>query len=311
MSGPSGASGLAALERASRRDLAPWAALAVAVVAISTSAILVKEADASGVTIAFWRNLLGALALAPFAVRAWRRDHEVADRLRTHARPMVFAGIALGLHFTLWLEGLLRTTVAASVTLVTMSPIFVAAGTAFVLRERVRGWVWPGVLVAVAGAVVVGWVGVESTETASDPTLGNLLSFGGAATIAVYILIGRQVRVAGVPTVVYGAVVYFLAALVVLPIVVIRGEALLGLSGQTWLALAGMVIGPQLLGHTMINFTLERLSPTIVSVSTLLEPLGSGLLAWWLLAEVPNSGFWWGAPLAIGGLTVTVWASRS
>ena len=82
------------------------------------------------------------------------------------------------------------------------------------------------------------------------------------------------------------------------------------LDAQGWVLIAVMVIGPQLLGHTMINFALDRIAPTTVSVATLMEPIGSALLAWWLLSEAPTSGVWIGAPIAIVGLVIVVLAGR-
>ena len=287
------------------------AAIAVAVVSIATAAILVREADTAGVTVAFWRNLIGGLVLVPFGVRSWRAaDDATRSSWAGEWKVLVAAGVALGAHFAFWLEGLLRTTVAASVTLVTLSPIFVALGTVLVLRERLSAMTWPGVAIAMVGAVIVGWVGVEATDVATDPTTGNLLSFLGAVMIAVYILIGRRLRSAGLPTVVYASFVYLVAAVVVLPVVVIREGTPFTLDAQGWVLIAVMVIGPQLLGHTMINFALDRIAPTTVSVATLMEPIGSALLAWWLLSEAPTSGVWIGAPIAIVGLVIVVLAGR-
>jgi drug/metabolite transporter (DMT)-like permease len=284
--------------------------LAVAVVAISSSAILVREALATGIVIALWRNIIGSAVLAPFAWRAVRSDVAVRSALRANARLLVASGVVLGLHFALWLEGLQKTSVAGSVTLVTMSPVFVAAGSVLVLKEPLRRIAVPGILIAIIGGVIVGWVGVVTNEVATNPTLGNLMSFGGAAAIAVYILLGRRARTTGVPTPLYGAIVYLVAAAVLLPAAVWSGAAIVDLSLRTWLVILAMVAGPQLLGHTLLNFVLARTSPTIVSVTTLLEPIGSVMLAWWLLSETPNSGFWWGTPLVLAGLSLTVLSTR-
>jgi len=288
-----------------------FGALSVVVISISSSAILVREAVATGLVIAFWRNTFGAAVLSPFALRRVRRDSSMQSALRENWRLIGLSGIALGVHFALWLEGLQLTTVAASVTLVTMSPVFVAVGSVFVLKEPIRRSVWLGIALAILGGAVVGWVGIKTTETATNPTLGNIMSFGGGAAVSVYILLGRRLRSAGLPTTIYASCVYAVAAVVLLVAVVVSGDTLFDLSGRTWTLIVAMVVGPQLLGHTLLNFVLDRTSATLVSVVTLLEPFGSALLAWWILSEVPNTGFWVGAPVVLVGLVVTVNATRT
>ena len=62
--------------------------------------------------------------------------------------------------------------------------------------------------------------------------------------------------------------------------------ALLGaLAASGYLLIAALALGPQLLGHTSFNWALRRLSATFVALSILGEPIGSALLAWWLLDE--------------------------
>jgi hypothetical protein len=45
---------------------------------------------------------------------------------------------------------------------------------------------------------------------------------------------------------------------------------------------------PQLIGHTGINYAMRHLDPTRVATATLLEPVGAGLLAFLVFAEVPT-----------------------
>jgi drug/metabolite transporter (DMT)-like permease len=97
------------------------------------------------------------------------------------------------------------------------------------------------------------------------------------------------------------ASVYGTAAAVLLPACLLTGSSLGGYPAGSWLAVAGVVVGPQLLGHTVFNSLLTSVSATVVSVVLLLEPVGATALAWLLFGELPAAGFWVGAPLVLAG----------
>jgi drug/metabolite transporter (DMT)-like permease len=277
--------------------------LVVAVAAVSSAAILIRKADAPALAIAFWRTAGGAAVLAPFA---WRQRHRLAGR----ARPITASGLALGLHFALWVGSLSFTTVASSVTLVTMSPLVVGIGSAALLNERPDRRTWIGMAVTMTGAIVIGVADFTDVELGGRALLGDAMALGGMVAVTGYLLIGRALRRDGLPTSVYAAAVYGVAAVALLAACAVTTTPIVGFSGGTWLALAGLVVGPQLLGHTVFNNLLDRLTATVVSITVLAEPIGSTLLAWWLLAELPPALFWAGSPLILAGVFVATVRTR-
>jgi len=278
-------------------------ALGVAVVAIGAAAILIREAEAAAVVIAFWRTAGGAAVLTPFATRHSGMLRELSWRQRWL---LVASGVCLGLHFALWLGSLELTTVASSVTLVTMSPLFVAVAATLFLGERTsrRGWI--GIGITVFGAVVIGLADSSDPGETSNAVLGDLMALGGAAAMAGYILIGRKLRKADMPNTVFAVPTYAVAAVGLVFFAVVRGEQLTGFPASTWMILAALIAGPQLLGHAMLTLVLDRLRATTVAVATLLEPIGATILAWIILDEVPATLFWAGAPVVLVGLVVTL-----
>lgn len=272
------------------------AALAVGVLAVSSSAILIRVADADPLALAWWRSALGAVVLAPVA---WRQRR--APLAARHGRALVGAGVLLAAHFAVWQASLDFTTVASSTVLVTMSPLFVGAGAAWLLRESPSRRTWTGMIVALAGAVGVALAGLGGGDTAPAPLLGDTLAFGGAIAIAGYLLIGRTVR-QRLPVGRYATTVYAVAAAVLLVVCLVAGIPLRGYDAATWAAVAGLVAGPQLLGHTVFNAALSQVTATTVAVVVLAEPVGATLLAAVLLAELPPAGFWLAAPLVLVGV---------
>jgi drug/metabolite transporter (DMT)-like permease len=290
--------------------------LAVGVVAISTSPILVRVAAMPALALAFWRCLAGAVVLAPFAARgpARRRLHR-ADLARLAA-----SGVFLAAHFALWNASLALTSVAAATTLVSCTPLFVGLGSGL-LGEPPDRRTWIGIVVATAGAVVIGLGdaaigtvggvrgGASSPPGGSSPILGDLLAFAGAAAVAVYLLLGRVVR-RRLTLSAYAASVYGTAAAVLLPACLLTGASLGGYRAGSWLALAGVVVGPQLLGHTVFNGLLASVRASVVAVALLLEPVAATLLAWWLFEELPAALFWVGGPLTLAGVWLATTGPR-
>ncbi|WP_257627759.1 DMT family transporter [Haloplanus salinarum] len=293
------------------RVVSPLVALGVAVLAISTSAILVRWSDAPNVIKALYRVTFTVVALAPLVdggdrlslARIGRRDAAVA----------VAAGVALAVHFVVWFESLDHTTVAASVTIVQAQPVFVAAGAWVLLGERVSRRGALGIGIALAGMVALSFgpallAAVDPTaEPAADVTgaqYGNALALLGAVAVAGYYLAGRSLR-RGLGVLPYVTVVYTACALVLLGVAVAQGLPLVSYAPHEWVLFAAMALGPGVLGHTVVNWALGHLESHVVSVSLLGEPVGSTLLAVVLLSEVPPPGTLLGGAVVLAGIYVT------
>lgn len=285
------------------RVVRPVLGLAVAVVAISTGAILVRFSNAPASVAAFYRVLFTTLPLLPVALWKYRQEFRVIGR-----RDLGFAtlaGIALALHFASWFESLEWTSVAASVTLVQSQPLFVAVGAWLLLRERITRRMTLGILVAVAGMAAMSLGDLFSgVLVGPDPLLGNTLATFGAVMAAGYVLAGRSLR-QRVSLVPYVVVVYAVCTVCLLGIVLAQGGPLTGYPAREWLIFAALAVGPGLFGHTVINWALAHLESSVVSVSLLGEPVGATLLAFVLLAETPTAYTVAGGGVVLIGIALT------
>ncbi len=279
--------------------------LVVGAMAISTSPILVRVAHLPALALAFWRCLGGALVLAPFALRrgggarpSWRE-----------AGWLAVSGGFLALHFALWNASVALTTVASSTVLVACSPLFVGLAAGPFLGEPPprRGWIGIGLTIAGAALIVLGDTG--AVDLGPRALLGDAMAFGGAAAIAAYFLIGRAARRRMAATT-YAASVYGVAAAVLLPACLLSGTRLAGYPAGSWLTVGGVIAGPQLLGHTVLNTLLASLTADVVAVVTLTEPVGATVLAWLLFGELPTAWFWPGAALVLAGVWLVGRAAR-
>jgi drug/metabolite transporter (DMT)-like permease len=264
-------------------------AVAVGVLAVSAAAIFIRLAEAPAIAVAFWRCTLGAAVLLPPAIVR----KEKLPRGRTLYAGMA-SGVALGAHFGFWISSLDYTSVAASVVLVSTQPVFVAILAYLLFGERTSPLSFAGILVALAGTAVI----ASDGSVGSAALFGNALALIGAVTVAVYVLIGRSSRTGGVGVLPYSIVVYGAAALTLLPVALLFGVELWGYSGETWFWLWAITLGPQIMGHTVLNWALRYVEASIVSGTILAEPVVAALLAWLILAEKP------GVQTILGGVVV-------
>jgi drug/metabolite transporter (DMT)-like permease len=281
----------------------PGAGLVVAVVAVSTGAILVRLSDAPATVAAFYRVLFTTLPLVPLALWRYRSDFRRIGR-----RDLLFAtlsGVALAVHFASWFESLAWTSVAASVTLVQSQPLFVALGAWLLLQERLSRRIVAGIVVAVAGMVAMALGDLlTGVLIGPNPLYGNALALLGAVMAAGYVLAGRLLR-QRVSLVPYVVVVYSVCSVVLLAIVLVQDAPLTGYPAREWALFAGLALGPGLFGHTVINWALAHLRSSVVSVSLLGEPVGSTLLAFLLLSESPTLFTVGGGAVVLAGIAVT------
>ena len=274
--------------------------LVIALLAVSTSGPLIAGTVAPALAIAFWRNAMASAVLTPAVL--WRRRAEVSGLDRREWRLMLVAGVLLALHFATWIPALDYTTVASATALVATQPVWSALiGQA--RGEVVGRQVWLGILVAVAGALLLTGADLAVSGRA---LFGDGLAVLGGIFAAAYVTAGSEVR-RSVSTTTYTAVCYSTTALLLLVACLAGRQALSGYHGIDWLKLVGLTAGAQLLGHSLFNVVLKTVGPTVVSLSILFEIPGAAVIAGLFLEgqHVP----WLAVPAAVllvTGLAVVI-----
>jgi drug/metabolite transporter (DMT)-like permease len=262
------------------------------VAAVSSSAILIRLADAPPLAVAFYRNGLAAAVLLPLALMRHRR--EILELSGRQVAVAVGAGALLAAHFASWIPSVDYTTIAASTVLVTTQPVWVGLGGHLLLGERLSRAGAAGIAVALAGAVIVS--GGDFTLS-GRAVLGDVLALVGAITAAGYYLAGRNLR-RSVSLLSYVGIVYATCAALLAAAMLLAGTPFTGFEGETWLLFAAMALVPHILGHTVFNFLLRYVETTVVAVAIMGEPVGASLLALAIFGEVPP----WSA--ALGGAVI-------
>lgn len=288
------------------------ASLAIAILAVSTASIFIRFAqrEAPSLVIAALRLTFASLVLAPVATTSYRRELKAV--LRGDLLLGLLSGAFLAVHFATWITSLEFTSVASSVVLVSTGPLWVALLTPLFLNENLSRYVVIGLSLALAGGTIIGLGDACSLTTSiqcppfaefirGKSFYGNFLALAGAWAVAFYMIIGRKLR-ARLSLIPYIFIVYGMAAIVLLAVMFITGKALVGYSPATYLWIVLLALIPQLVGHSTYNWALRYLPAAMVSITTLGEPVGSAILAYFILSERPTILTIFGGVLILGGI---------
>lgn len=251
--------------------------LPIGIIAISTASIFIKLCDAPVLIIATYRMMLASLMLMPFACykktwRGWEKDK---------IGWLLLSGLFLSLHFALWIASLKYTSVASSVVLVTTHPIFVGIGGWLFLKERVGLNLIFGIALSVLGS---GLISYGDMSLSKETLMGDGLALLGAIAASGYLLVGKKMR-KDQDLLSYIFPVYSTAGLILILFALIFQEPFFGYSSSTYFYLFLLALVPQLIGHTTFNWALRYLPASLVAITILGEPIGSTLLAYFILGE--------------------------
>ncbi len=287
-------------------------ALLFAILAVSTASIFIKFAqeDAPSLVIAALRLTLASLVLAPIALT--RHRAELRGLTRTDLMLGLLSGLFLSIHFATWITSLEHTTIASSVVLVSTGPLWVALLAPVFLREPLTRPVLIGMALALVGGIVIGmsdsctWNNGISCPSLDQvlhgrALLGNFLALTGALMVAGYLMIGRKLRIK-ISLVPYVFLVYSTAAICLLAFMLIAGESPFGYTPITYLWILLLALIPQLIGHSTYNWALAHLPAAFVAITTLGEPIGSAILAYFILQETPTAAVLTGGALILIGI---------
>lgn len=279
--------------------ISPGLVLIFGILAVSTSSLMIKiiQKEVPSLVIAFYRLIIASTIMGFYVIISKRK--ELSGISKKEMMVMGLSGVFLAVHFASWITSLEYTSIVSSVMLVSSTPLWVALLSPLIIKEKPGKYVWTGLLFTLVGALIIGLSGnLELNGTGfminnfisqdqKKELLGNGLALLGAWGAAGYLMAGRGVR-KRISITPYTFIVYGAAAIIMLVIVLFLRMPVTGYSWETYGWLASLGIVPQLIGHTSFNWALGYVNATIVSVSMLGEPIGTTILSFLILKEVPT-----------------------
>lgn len=278
----------------------PYIPIMIGVISVALSAIFVKLTTADAGVIAFYRMFFSVLFMLPLFLLKYRGEIKVLKR-----RDWVYstiAGVFLSFHFIFWFESLNYTSVASSTVLVTLQPIFAFAGTYFFFKEKLSIKTILSAVIAILGSVIISWGDFKVSGTA---LYGDMLALIGCALITAYLLFGQDVR-KRISLITYTFIVYSISTITLLLYVLIKGESFGPYESVDWFWFIMLALIPNLLGHTLFNWSLKWVSTNVISIAILFEPVGASILAYYVFQETLSMSQITGGIVVIAGILLFV-----
>ena len=277
--------------------------MSLGVLGIGTSGPVIANSLMPVPTLIFWRNLGGAIIMSPFALA--KREWQTAQQ-RSAIKISIFSGFLLALHFMGFFIAMRFTSVAAGTALTAVQPIF----TAIYLRFKggtIPKRAWGGMAVAFLSVLLITGIDIQISF---HSFLGDLAALIGAALAAAYMLIGSKAQ-ESLSTSTYTTFCYGMCALIALPTALFAKLPVLHFPARQWVLVIALILGAQILGHTMFNLSLKRVSPAVVSLIVFFEVPVSAILAYFWLGQKPPAGIIPGLVGLLIGCGIFVFRSKN
>lgn len=256
-----------------------YIALIIGAFSISTSAIFVKFTEAPSAVTAFYRLFFAVVLMTPLFVAKHRRETKGMNR-----QDWAFAalsGTLLAFHFILWFESLRYTSVASSVVLVTLQPLFAFVGGFLFFKEKMTISEWVSALLAILGSVIISW---GDFQISGEALYGDMLALIACAMVTGYWLVGQHLR-KQLTLITYTYIVYGIASIVLSVYVALFRYSFFSYDLQDWWYFILLAVIPTLFGHSLFNWAMKWVNAAMVSMAILFEPIGAIILAYIWLGE--------------------------
>jgi len=276
--------------------------LIVGIVAVSFASIFIKLiGSANPIVITLWRLVFSSMIIVPIGIAILGR--RLVDIVLKHGKVLTLSGFFLSVHFFFWIASLAYTSVASSVVIVTTNPVWVGIGSYLIYREKITKSIMVGIGLTVIGGAIIGF----GDFSVSPRTLfGDGLALCGAFIASGYLLVGKKAR-KSLSILEYITPVYTIAAAFALVFCLFLSLDLTGYTPRIFLLLLALAIVPQLIGHTTFNWALGVMPASLVAVAIVGEPVGSTVLAYFILGEKLTMAKMIGGGIIISGIMTSMW----
>lgn len=274
---------------------------ALSLMSLSLSPHFVRWAQEAPELIGAWRLGLTALILAPFALRSAGSWSELGRQTRQGA--LLLSGVFFFLHLWTYFYAAQNTRIAHCMILFSTNPLFVAAGNWILFRERPTWTLGLGYLLAFAGLALLLH---HSFSFEQGLLLGDLSALLSAFLFAIYILAGKKTRLS-TPNRQYAFGLNLIAGSCFILLSWAQGQSPLPEHSRFWVGIAGLIVFPTLLGHTLFSWLMTRMDLNLMTCGKLIEPVLASALAWWIYHEQPSTTTFVAFALTSSAVLILFW----
>ena len=226
-------------------------------------------------------------------------ENRVESSLKIHQWLLLGSvGVISIISLVLWAISLEYTTVAKSMLLNNLTPIFTSLGSWLFLGRRFDNKFLVGMAIALSGAITLG---IEDLSSTDDSLIGDIYAVLSAVFLGSYFLVVEQLRSR------FSATTILLwrcsvGSMLLIPMVFFFEDQFFPTTATTWLAVMGLGIISEGLGQGLLAQSMSEFSSSFISLFLLLEPIVSAILAWIIFVERLSASTWIGFAVVLSGI---------
>lgn len=266
----------------------------IAIVSVSFAAILIRMSEAEPLAIATFRMGISSIILLPLFLIKGKKNI-----LKKDLRIFILSGLFLALHFYVWITSLRFTSIMSSTVLVTTNPIFVSIFSFFIFKKKIKIKTILAIILSLLGIICMSY-----GFSFSINFKGNLLALFGALFASLYIIsnyyLRKKYELIDIVFPVYSISFFFLLVLSLF-----LNIKLYPFSLKEYFLFFLIALIPQVIGHSIFNYSLKFFSPVFISLSILGEPIGATIFGIIFFKEIPKILEILGGFLIITGIVIS------
>ncbi|MDR6881345.1 DMT family transporter [Bacillus sp. 3255] len=279
----------------------PFILLLISILSVSVSSIMIKFSDTPTSVAGMYRLFISVLIMLFFV----RRDKLCSLNMNKNDWILVLlAGLFLGLHFLFWMESLVYTSVASSMVILSLQPLFVLVGSYFWFKEQANLLTISCLIVALLGSILIAWGDIGVSREA---LMGDGLSLIGTLFVSAYLLAGQKAS-HKMDANVYSVLVFLIGGIVMFVYNLLNHYSLTKYDSSEWTYFLLLAIIPTIFGQYLFNLLLKSIGATTVSVGIIGEPVLAIILAYLLLGETITFYQFLGGLMTLIGMGTYFWS---
>ncbi|APB77786.1 MULTISPECIES: DMT family transporter [Paenibacillus] len=279
----------------------PYILLLISILSVSISSIMIKSSDTPTSVAGMYRLYMSVLIMLPFV--PWKMFRSLEMNKKDWSTVFI-AGLFLGLYFLFWMESLVYTSVASSMVILSLQPLFVMMGSYFMFRERANILTILCLIAALVGSIIIAWGDIGISREA---LIGDGLSLVGTILVSAYMLAGQKVS-HKINANVYSVIVFFIGGSVMLVYNLLNHYSLIEYDSSDWVYFFLLAVIPTIFGQYIFNLLLKSMGATTVSVGIIGEPVLAIILAYLFLGEIISAFQFIGGIMTLFGMGMYFWA---
>ncbi len=270
------------------------------VIASALSFVFIRESTEAPAMLAAFRVLLAGLVLLPWYLR---------DRKKLGDSPIqavigrsILPGLILGIHFIAWVMGARMTSAANATLIVNLVPVVMPFLMLWFFKERLLKKEILATALALIGMLVL-----TATDLVISPlsAAGDLLSFVSMLLFAAYLAVARAY--AHLPSIwLYVVPVYLVAGVSTFIIACFFSSPIHAYSMYNLSMILSLAIVSTVLGHTALNFAMQKLRGQTVSIINMSQFIVAGITGYLIYREVPHVSFYVACILVVAATLLVI-----